>query len=59
LTADGKLVAEAHRQMHEEMALGLRDFLKRYSGAELAVLEKVLRDLAAATKVGVRITAPE
>lgn len=59
LTADGKVVAEAHRQLHEEMALGLHDFLKRYSGAELAVLEKVLRDLASATKVGVRITVPE
>lgn len=59
LTADGKLVAEAHRQLHEEMALGLRDFLMRYSGAELAVLEKVLRDLTSATKIGVRITVPE
>lgn len=59
LTADGRLVADAHRKLHEEMALGLRDFLKRYSSAELQVLEKVLRDLASTRKVGVRITVPE
>jgi hypothetical protein len=33
----------------------LHDFLRRYSGAELQVLAKVLRDLKAATKVGVRL----
>jgi DNA-binding MarR family transcriptional regulator len=55
LTPDGELVADAHRQLHEEMAAGLRDVLMRYPNAELEVLVKVLRDLMAATKVGVRI----
>jgi DNA-binding MarR family transcriptional regulator len=55
LTDDGELVAEAHRHLHEEMAQGMADFLKRYGNAELEVLAKVLRDLLAAKKSGVRI----
>jgi DNA-binding MarR family transcriptional regulator len=58
-TADGELIVDAHRQLHEEMADGLRDFLLRYSGAELHVLAKVLRDLQAARKVGVRLVVGE
>ena len=56
LTPDGEVVSEAHRQLHDEMAAGLRDFLTRYPKSELEVLAKVLRDLMAAEKVGVRIT---
>jgi hypothetical protein len=37
------------------MAQGTADFLKRYGTAELEVLAKVLRDLLAAKKTGVRI----
>ncbi len=59
LTADGRLVTEAHRELHSEMAAGLRDFLLRYPSSELEVLVKVLRDLMAARKVGVRISAGE
>lgn len=59
LTADGRLVTEAHRQLHDEMAAGLRDFLMRYPNSELEVLVKVLRDLMAARKVGVRVTPGE
>jgi hypothetical protein len=55
LTADGELVVDAHRQMHEEMAKGLQDFLKRYGNADLEVLVKVLRDLLATKKTGLRI----
>lgn len=55
LTADGRLVADVHQQMHDEMALGLRDFLTRYTNAELEVLVKVLGDLLAARKDGVRL----
>lgn len=58
-TADGELVIDAHRRLHEEMAHGLHDFLRRYSGAELQVLVKVLRDLQAARKVGVRLVIGE
>jgi DNA-binding MarR family transcriptional regulator len=58
-TADGELVVDAHRRLHEEMADGLHDFLLRYSGAELQVLAKVLRDLQAARKVGVRLVVGE
>jgi DNA-binding MarR family transcriptional regulator len=59
LTADGELITEAHRQLHNEMAQGLRDFLLRYPNSELEVLVKVLRDLIAAEKVGVRISPVE
>src|SRR5262245_56076808 len=38
LTADGQLVTQAHREMHDEMAFGMRDFLSRYSNSELEVL---------------------
>jgi hypothetical protein len=41
--------------MHEEMADGVADFLRRYDDAELEVIAKVLRDLTAARKVGVRL----
>jgi DNA-binding MarR family transcriptional regulator len=58
-TADGELVVDAHRRLHDEMARGLHDFLQRYSGAELQVLAKVLRDLMTARKVGVRIEIGE
>ena len=39
------------------MNRGIRDFLLRYSVADLQVLGRVLRELAAARKVGVRIVA--
>ena len=55
LTADGELVAKVHAEMHEQMALGLRDFLTRYTNSELDVLAKVLSDLLAARKDGVRL----
>jgi DNA-binding MarR family transcriptional regulator len=58
-TADGQLVVEAHARLHEEMAHGLHDFLRRYTGAELHVLAKMLRDLKAARKVGVRLVIEE
>lgn len=58
LTSDGELVADVHRQLHEEMDRGTRDFLLRYSGADLQVLVKVLKDLAGAHKDGVRLVPP-
>jgi DNA-binding MarR family transcriptional regulator len=58
-TADGALITDVHRRLHDEMAHGLHDFLTRYSGAELQVLAKVLRDLAVARKVGVRLAMGE
>ena len=45
--------------MHAEMTQGLESFLQRYSNAELQVLVKVLGDLMATEKVGVRIAIPE
>jgi DNA-binding MarR family transcriptional regulator len=59
LTADGRLINDVHRQMHDEMKRGLDDFLLRYSNADLSVLSKVLRDLLATEKVGVRIAIGE
>lgn len=58
LTADGEVVADLHRKLHEEMDRGTRDFLLRYSGADLQVLVKVLADLAGAHKDGVRLVPP-
>lgn len=58
LTADGGLLADVHRAMHEEMDRGTRDFLLRYSGSDLQVLVKVLGDLAGAHKEGVRLVPP-
>ena len=58
LTDDGELIAELHRELHEEMNRGTRDFLLRYSGADLQVLVRVLGDLAGADKVGVRLVPP-
>jgi DNA-binding MarR family transcriptional regulator len=55
LTHDGEVVVDVHRRLHEEMAAGRHDFLKRYANAELEVLVKVLRDLLAADRDGVRI----
>lgn len=55
LTADGELVVGVHRELHAEMNSGWRDFLLRYTSAELQVLTKVLGDLAAARRVGVRL----
>ncbi|MFG1931384.1 MarR family winged helix-turn-helix transcriptional regulator [Mycobacterium sp. NPDC048908] len=55
LTADGKIVADAHEKLHAEMKRGIVDFLSRYSNAELSVLSRVLSDFLAAQKVGVRI----
>jgi DNA-binding MarR family transcriptional regulator len=58
LTADGELVVDVHRQLHEEMDRGTREFLLRYSGADLQVLVKILGDLAGAHKDGVRLVPP-
>lgn len=59
LTSDGELVNAAHRELHDEMDRGVREFLQRYSNADLRVLETVLRDLLTARKEGVRIVAGE
>lgn len=59
LTADGHTVVDVHSRLHEEMEHGVRDFLQRYSNADLQVVEKVLRDLLAAGRDGVRIVAAE
>src|SRR5439155_563560 len=54
LTADGELVAAAHRELHDEMDAGRHDLLPAYAHAELQVVARVLRDLLAATQAGVR-----
>ena len=58
LTADGRRVAEVHARMHEEMDDGFRDFLIRYSLADLTVLTTVLNDLAHSERTGVRLVPP-
>ena len=58
-TADGELVIEVHQRMHHEMDAGRHDFLSRYTAAELSVLEKMLQDLLAAGRDGVRLVPAE
>jgi DNA-binding MarR family transcriptional regulator len=55
LTADGRTVARVHRRMHDEMEAGVREFLLRYTAAELATVTKILGDLMDTEKVGVRL----
>jgi DNA-binding MarR family transcriptional regulator len=55
LTDDGKRVVDAHQQLHDEMDLGVHDFLQAYGNGDLQVVANVLRDLLAARKEGVRI----
>ncbi|MEW5813618.1 MAG: MarR family transcriptional regulator [Actinomycetota bacterium] len=45
LTDDGVLLERVHRRMHAEKSDALRQFLVRYSMAELQTLAKVLDDL--------------
>jgi len=56
LTADGRIVSRAHRRLHDEMNLGMSDFLSRYTHAELTTVAKILGDLLATERVGVRLT---
>jgi DNA-binding MarR family transcriptional regulator len=58
LTEDGAVVVAAHRLMHDEMNRGMADFLKRYTAEELGLLARVLTDLLASEKVGVRLKPP-
>ena len=53
-TADGNVLIAVHQRMHDEMDDGRHDFLSRYSAAELSVLAKMLQDLLAAGRDGVR-----
>lgn len=55
LSADGRVVRRAHRRLHDEMNLGMQDFLSHYTHAELATVAKVLGDLLATERVGVRL----
>jgi len=55
LTEDGRIVARAHRRMHDEMNRGLEDFLSRYTRAELATVITILGDLLKTQRVGVRL----
>ncbi|MDA2894815.1 MarR family transcriptional regulator [Mycolicibacterium sp. BiH015] len=47
LTADGVELDRVHRRMHEERFEALRNFLLRYTSAELQTLAKILGDLLA------------
>lgn len=59
LTPDGQHIDDVHRRMHAEMEAGLRDFLLRYTAAELATLTKVLGDLTHTHRSGVRLVRDE
>lgn len=58
-TADGNVLIAVHQRMHDEMDDGRHDFLSRYSAAELSVLAKMLQDLLAAGRDGVRLVPAE
>jgi DNA-binding MarR family transcriptional regulator len=55
VTEDGSTVARVHRRMHDDKDAGLNEFLLRYSAAELATVTKVLSDLLATERQGVRL----
>ena len=55
LSADGRIVTHVHRRLHDEMNLGMSDFLSRYTRAELATVTKILGDLLVTERVGVRL----
>jgi DNA-binding MarR family transcriptional regulator len=57
LSDDGRILALVHRGMHDEMEAGLREFLLRYTATELATVTKVLNDLLATKKLGVRLVS--
>jgi hypothetical protein len=59
LRLDSKVNRGGIQTLHAEMTQGLEAFLQRYSNTELQVLVKVLTDLMAVEKVGVRIAIPE
>lgn len=59
LTEDGSVVVDVHRELHREMDRGRAEFLKRYDADELALLVRVLSDLLASEKVGVRLMPPK
>ncbi|HLR28037.1 MAG TPA: MarR family transcriptional regulator [Ruania sp.] len=54
LTAVGAEIQAAHRGLHDQMGAGLTDFLARYSDADLEVVSRVLSDLLAMPRVGLR-----
>jgi len=58
-TADGKILIEVHQRMHDEKDAGQHDFLSRYTAAELSVLARMLQDLLATDRDGVRLVAAE
>jgi DNA-binding MarR family transcriptional regulator len=55
LTAEGAELDRVHRRMHEEMFEAMRDFLMRYTAAELQTLAKILGDFVSS---GTRIVPP-
>lgn len=54
LTATGAEIRHAHQSLHEEMGLGLHAFLARYADTDLAVIARVLDDLARMPREGLR-----
>lgn len=54
LTRIGEEIRRAHRSLHEQMGSGLEAFLRRYTAADLAVVTRVLDDLARMPRDGLR-----
>lgn len=54
LTEDGTVLDRVHSRMHDEKFDALRNFLLRYSGAELHTLAKVLGDLVTSEAAVIR-----
>jgi DNA-binding MarR family transcriptional regulator len=58
-TPDGGILIAVHQRMHDEMDAGRHGFLSRYTATELSVLAKMLQDLLAADRDGVRLIPAE
>lgn len=54
LTETGAEIQSAHRGLHEQMGSSVSKFLSRYSAADLEVLGRVLSDLLAMPREGLR-----
>lgn len=58
VTSLGEEIRSAHEELHREIQRGLHDFLAQYPAADLQVVTRIMRDLLATPRDGIRL-APE
>lgn len=55
LSENGRVVQNAHGEMHREMEQGITEFFNRYTADELDTAIRMLTDLSRTPRVGVRL----